>query len=176
MDDDGQFLLIESADLLPDWLDPSTADNRVFLYQGLLHIIPLPKSSDEQAIFPTGRQLSLIKAIGTIRSYSDKTKASVEVHEAALARCSEFPKYVLEGDYFHRAKCVVPRDIAKVLKMNPALIAPAIEAFYLRDPLKTKVYWTSSKASAQLLTFSLMKLGMPNYEAISTVEQCRNHH
>ena len=28
-DSDGEFLLIEAADALPDWLEPDTADHRV---------------------------------------------------------------------------------------------------------------------------------------------------
>nr|KAJ3421004.1 hypothetical protein HK105_004731 [Polyrhizophydium stewartii] len=33
-DNDGDFLLIEAADDLPRWLDPSTSTNRVFLHRG----------------------------------------------------------------------------------------------------------------------------------------------
>ena len=28
-DNDGEFLLIETADFLPDWLEPETSENRV---------------------------------------------------------------------------------------------------------------------------------------------------
>ncbi|XP_048449060.1 protein ecdysoneless homolog [Rhincodon typus] len=35
----------------------------------------------------------------------------------------------------HRAYCYVPAGIAAVLKRRPDLLAPAIQAFYLRDPI-----------------------------------------
>jgi hypothetical protein len=41
VDDDGQFLLIEAADVLPSWVKPETCESRAFLYRGNVHIIPL---------------------------------------------------------------------------------------------------------------------------------------
>lgn len=38
-DNDGDFLLIESADLLPNWLQPETSEHRVWLYQGKVHLL-----------------------------------------------------------------------------------------------------------------------------------------
>ncbi len=40
-----QVLLIEAAELLPPWLEPETSENRVFIADGRLHIVPLPSSS-----------------------------------------------------------------------------------------------------------------------------------
>ena len=40
-DSDGEFLLIEAADYLPSWVSPENAENRVWLYRGRLHLIPL---------------------------------------------------------------------------------------------------------------------------------------
>eukprot|EP01035_Chromulina_nebulosa_P003867 gene3867-5289_t len=39
-DQDGQFLLIEAADHLPDWLGPESAGNRVWLRCGEVTIVP----------------------------------------------------------------------------------------------------------------------------------------
>lgn len=36
---------------------------------------------------------------------------------------------------FHRAHCFVPAGIVTVLSQRPDLLAPAVSAFYLRDPL-----------------------------------------
>lgn len=35
----------------------------------------------------------------------------------------------------HRAHCFIPAGIATVLAQRPDLVAPAVSAFYLRDPV-----------------------------------------
>ena len=40
-DEDGEFLLVEGADALPSWVNPENAENRVWLYEGRLHLVPL---------------------------------------------------------------------------------------------------------------------------------------
>lgn len=35
----------------------------------------------------------------------------------------------------HHAHCFIPAGIAKVLAQRPDLVAPAVSAFYLRDPV-----------------------------------------
>ncbi|CBK24019.2 uncharacterized protein [Blastocystis hominis] len=44
-DDDGDYLLIEGAQTLPDWVDPTTMDNRFFLHDGEFKILPHPHYS-----------------------------------------------------------------------------------------------------------------------------------
>ena len=39
-DQDGEFLLIEAADVLPSSAQPDTTENRVWRYQGELHLVP----------------------------------------------------------------------------------------------------------------------------------------
>ncbi|KJE95193.1 SGT1 protein [Capsaspora owczarzaki ATCC 30864] len=49
---DGDILLIEAADELPEWITPRIARNRVFLRQGRLHIVPtkyVPQGSTSAA-------------------------------------------------------------------------------------------------------------------------------
>ena len=43
-DGDGELLLIEAAHAIPRWLTPETAENRVFLRGGELHIVPRPRT------------------------------------------------------------------------------------------------------------------------------------
>lgn len=38
----------------------------------------------------------------------------------------------------HRCSCRVPKEVAHLLKVNPQCIAPAVRAFYARDPLALK--------------------------------------
>lgn len=42
-DNDGEFLLIEAAYGLPRWLKPETAQNRLWLHGGVVHLVPLPR-------------------------------------------------------------------------------------------------------------------------------------
>lgn len=39
VDSDGEFLLIEAADVLPVWATPETCQNRVFLMNGAVHVV-----------------------------------------------------------------------------------------------------------------------------------------
>lgn len=40
-DTDGEFLLIEAANVLPSWVTPENSTNRLWLKDGQLHLIPL---------------------------------------------------------------------------------------------------------------------------------------
>lgn len=46
-DDDGEFLLIETATSLPKWIKPENSHNRVFLYKGQIHIVKKNKYSNK---------------------------------------------------------------------------------------------------------------------------------
>ena len=77
----------------------------------------------------------------------------------------------------HRCRCTVPTNIAHLLQVNPQLIAPAVRAFYARDPIAIKkvhanpryIEGDESVASSILFTRSLyarlksqpMTLGTP---------------
>uniref|UniRef100_U9TR31 SGT1-domain-containing protein n=1 Tax=Rhizophagus irregularis (strain DAOM 181602 / DAOM 197198 / MUCL 43194) TaxID=747089 RepID=U9TR31_RHIID len=134
-DNDGEFLLIEAAKQLPSWLDPSNSENRVFIYQNELHIIPLPKTPAEIFNIPAGK-LSIDKAVELIHNDNINTKANVNIQLAALEKSNEFPQKIQQN--IHRARCHIPRKIAHALYLNPQLVAPAVEAFYTRDPIALK--------------------------------------
>ncbi|RIB04967.1 SGT1 protein [Gigaspora rosea] len=134
-DNDGEFLLIEAAIQLPSWLNPSNSENRVFIYQDQLHIIPLPKTPTEIAHIPTGR-LSVEKAVQLVRNDVVDTKADSKVQQTVFSRTLGYPEKINQN--FHSAQCYIPRAIAHVLYHNPQLVAPAVEAFYTRDPIALK--------------------------------------
>ena len=48
-DNDGEFLLIEAAYGLPRWLKPETAQNRLWLHGGAVHLVPLPRHAGESS-------------------------------------------------------------------------------------------------------------------------------
>ena len=45
----------------------------------------------------------------------------------------------LMSEHTHYAHCYIPAAIAAVLDEKPALVAPAVRAFYFRDPIDLKV-------------------------------------
>ena len=62
-----------------------------------------------------------------------QTKASDAVQNALHERLSKYPAYAMES--MHKAIAVLPVRLACLLQTEPQLIANAVEAFYLRDPL-----------------------------------------
>ena len=56
-DDDGQFLLIEAAESIPEWICPDNSDRRVYLHRGNLHIIPLSVSPATPSAEASGHAL-----------------------------------------------------------------------------------------------------------------------
>ncbi|XP_041473707.1 protein ecdysoneless homolog [Lytechinus variegatus] len=134
-DNDGEFLLIEAAYHLPKWLEPETSINRVFIYRGDLHIIPKPSNPAELAFLPAGIP-SKSHAIDVVRSHSQNTLAKLTIREAVRARVDEFPSKVQSN--FHHTHCLMPAKLAAILKHQPSLVSPAVEAFYHRDPLDLK--------------------------------------
>mmetsp|Transcript_12071 Transcript_12071/g.30482 ORF Transcript_12071/g.30482 Transcript_12071/m.30482 type:complete len:185 (-) Transcript_12071:310-864(-) len=86
-DNDGEFLLIEAAYCLPKWVKPEVAENRVFLYRGSLHLIPLP--SAKHPTIPM--QPSLPEALGVLRSLHPLAEASAEVQHMVRSRLAGLP-------------------------------------------------------------------------------------
>jgi hypothetical protein len=123
-DGDGQFLLIEAAYSLPRWLKPETSSNRVFIRQGCLHFLP-PSS------MPVNSSSSLQKALEVLARGDAVTKASDGVQQAITHRIGEYPERARSG--IHKARCIVPLQVAQILKHEPQLISIAVEAFYRRD-------------------------------------------
>lgn len=135
-DNDGDVLLIEAAMDLPSWIDPSNSSNRVFIKQGNVHIIPLPSSPADIIQIPGGNKLEKKKAIEVVRQSSVNTVADDAVQQTIQSRIEEYPKAAQQE--IHRARCKLPKRAAYVLLKEPQLLALAVEAFYLRDPIALK--------------------------------------
>ncbi|KAF9097497.1 hypothetical protein BGX29_008063 [Mortierella sp. GBA35] len=162
-DNDGEFLLIEAADHIPAWLDPENSDNRVFIYQGDLHIIPIATTADEKKSFPSilgskSRSPKLQDALQLIRSTTNtnnttttataapkfSTLASAKIRQAAfgplLPDSQERPFAVRKiQEQRHFARCQIPVQVARILKARPELVTRAAEAFYTRDAVAMAV-------------------------------------
>ncbi|KAI8372944.1 SGT1 protein-domain-containing protein [Radiomyces spectabilis] len=135
-DNDGEILLIEAALELPEWLDPMTSRNRVFIHQGLVHIIPLPSTPADIIEIPIAGKLQRQRAIELVRQQRVHTQADPPVQEAILERIREYPQAAQTER--HRSRCILPKQAAFVLLKEPQLLPLAVEAFYIRDPLSLK--------------------------------------
>ncbi|XP_069701483.1 protein ecdysoneless [Periplaneta americana] len=130
IDSDGEFLLIEAADYLPQWANPETCEQRVYLYQGAIHIVPLEQGSNKNI------GLSVTDAVAQVRQHPQKTRASQEIQDAIKARIQGYPDKIAE--LIHRTNVYIPVGVAALLKEKPNLISPAVLAFCNRDPIDMK--------------------------------------
>jgi hypothetical protein len=73
---DGQILLIDAADCLPDWITPETSDNRVWIKNGRLHLIP--------------QDIKVLSPSQAIHALSDDTLASSELELKAFSRVLQY--------------------------------------------------------------------------------------
>ncbi|OJJ51405.1 hypothetical protein ASPZODRAFT_21875 [Penicilliopsis zonata CBS 506.65] len=132
VDGDGEFLLIEAAGTLPEWLEPEVADNRVWIHQGDLVIIK-PKQGGKGSKRKVTEKLSLKDAKAILTEQSTRLLRSTMIQEEAFYRLRNYPQQISEN--LHSALVTLPRKIAFLLHQKPAYISAAVEAFYLRDPI-----------------------------------------
>lgn len=130
-DADGEFLLVEAANVLPRWISPEIDRNRVWIHDGQLRIIPI----DEESA-PKTENLSLFQAINFIKTKTSALVHSSFVEEEAFYRLGKYPAQI--ADSIHHSMVTIPRRLAFVIHSVPRAIAAAVEAFYLRDPISLK--------------------------------------
>lgn len=171
-DSDGEFLLIEAADTLPDWLTPENAENRVWIYQGRLHIIPLEYSSlsgsgktrpkdDEDVENDEVDTINLLEAVEIIRNPNINTLAAFDIEHAALERTKKYPEAARQ--HIHHTKAYVPREIAMALLGSPELVQKAVETFYTRDALQMRAAARMAKFSPVDSVLATVKLTRTAY-------------
>jgi hypothetical protein len=126
-DSDGQFLLIESEQHIPEWINPENSQNRVFIHKGRIHIIPISPSdpSEIDQFTNTQTNLSISSAISILNS-NVKTEASKEIQMSILKR-------IPEKDH-HHVRCFIPKKVAQFLQFNPQLVSKAVNSFFYRTP------------------------------------------
>ncbi|RNA37493.1 Ecdysoneless -like protein [Brachionus plicatilis] len=147
-DSDGEFLLIHSADHLPDWAS-SAADNcmhnRVFIYNGQLHIIPPATSPAQITYMPAfGSIKNSLHGAKCVFDFPSVTRAGHLVQECVQKQIGAFEPELLAKNLFHRATCLIPAKLAWLLKNNPGLISSAINRFCEKDPKDLKLCNTLS--------------------------------
>lgn len=129
-DNDGDFILIEAANYLPAWANPENTENRVFIINGNIHIIP-------PSIVSISSNLKLSEALEIVRLKKKETKASSLIQESILKRVNSAKQ--LSTD-IHKGVVIVPLEIATVLTVKPTLISALVSSFCNADALEAKQY------------------------------------
>ncbi|KAF2129751.1 SGT1-domain-containing protein [Dothidotthia symphoricarpi CBS 119687] len=140
-DSDGEFLLIEAANVLPKWLNPEVAENRVWINAHRLLIVPLGKGEEPAP-------LKQDEALKIIFDTPARPQQYPNVEKEAFHRLKGYPLAISENQ--HHATLPLPRVVAHVLNHNPAYIASIVEAFYLRDPVSIRLL-QPDKTKTQLI-------------------------
>jgi hypothetical protein len=130
-DTDGEFLLIEAANALPKWLNPEIAENRVWIHNHRLLIVPLGKEEVDPAPLEAREVLQILDDTPARPQHYQK------VEKEAFHRLDNYPAAIAENQ--HHATLPLPRKVAHILHTNPSYIAPVVEAFYLRDPISIRL-------------------------------------
>ncbi|KAF8559346.1 SGT1-domain-containing protein [Imleria badia] len=154
-DSDGEFLLIEAAESLPRWVNPSNAINRVWIHSGRLHLIPLshvsPPSKPRKRPRIPGREhededhfaadeedayIAIEDALPLVRDASVDTFAPKAVEDTVWQRISGYPGAA--RNHVHTTLAYLPVDIARALTVDQSLIQKPIETFYTRDAIQLR--------------------------------------
>lgn len=143
-DCDGEFLLVEAANVLPKWLSPETDRYRVWIHLGKIFLIPLnPKSNDRLAMHSQAEeQLSLLQAVTFLRSNTDALVHLPAIDSEAFHRLNKYPEQIPNS--IHHSLVSIPRAVAYIMHALPKSIAPAVESFYLRDANSLKPLLSAS--------------------------------
>ena len=153
-DQDGEVLLIESADHIPKWAqEPEQAQNRVYIYQGSVHLIPIAKSPAELTPIPSGVPEPKI-ASQIVSKYSPVTLASDKVQNSVKSRLKNYPENWSE--LLHHCHVLIPVTLKPALN-HPNLISAAIRCFYERDILDIR---TSRQLKNVQTTQKFCKVGL----------------
>ncbi|RDA93395.1 hypothetical protein CP533_2006 [Ophiocordyceps camponoti-saundersi (nom. inval.)] len=142
-DADGEFLLIEAANVMPDWLSPGMDQNRAWIHDGKLLLIPC-ESKGGQGL--QSNSISLSQAVDFIRLHSVKLIHSPFIEEEAFYRLGKYPRHI--SDSAHCSLVTIPRKLAYILHSLPKSLASAVEYFYLRDPLTLQPILSTSASLA----------------------------
>lgn len=104
-----------------------------------MRIIPLSVSSTPHTGLESDageRKISREAALHIIASNASSLIHSPMIEEEAFYRLRNYPSQIAHS--LHYSKVTIPRKLAYILHNLPASIAPAVEAFYLRDPISLK--------------------------------------
>ncbi|KAG0146512.1 hypothetical protein CROQUDRAFT_657324 [Cronartium quercuum f. sp. fusiforme G11] len=139
-DDDGEFLIIEAANHLPNWLTPELAQGRVWIKSGSLHLIPIKHPLTKDYI---NTPLPISNALSILRNESlTTTIANSSINDIINKRLQNSNPEQLTQNHLFNIKTYLHLDLYKLLKLNPSLIGEAINAFCEKDRDDLKVCQT----------------------------------
>jgi hypothetical protein len=152
-DNDGDFIMIETADHIPDWLGPENAQNRVWIKHGKIHIIPLEAPGQIRTGSSSGMKLA--NALRYLSNDLQSCRVHGNVQRILASRTTKvFPAKIKALE--HCIVCILPEWVLKSFTSNHSLIAGAIRAFGAVD---------SKDLSA---TLSKISIDMSQRQPIST--------
>jgi len=135
-DSDGEILLIEVADHLPRWAgEPSIAAGRVFLHQGMIHLIPLCESPGQVTPIPADTPHPSVCA-QVVASYPHLSRAGEKVQQALDLRLDGMPHNIAANH--HNCTVSLPRRVARLLALDKSWLSRIITAVVERDQLDIK--------------------------------------
>ena len=105
---------------------------QLWLNEGRLLVIPLQQPAAHLAE-KMARTITLHEALRFVQENRPKLMHSALIEAEAFYRLQKYPKQV--EDSLHYSLVKIPRRLAFILHEKAALISPAVEAFYLRDPI-----------------------------------------
>ncbi len=106
---------------------------QVWMNGGGLHIIPIEDQFEESEKQTPARNLTLHEAFRFIQENRAKFIQSALIEAEAFYRLQRYPEQIEQN--LHYSLVTIPRRLAFVLHEDAAFISPAVEAFYLRDPI-----------------------------------------
>ncbi|PTB62472.1 SGT1-domain-containing protein [Trichoderma citrinoviride] len=136
-DSDGEFLLVEAANVLPSWLSPEIDRYRVWIHLGKIFLIPFNPNSQTEP-----EHLSVLQAVTFLRSKPDALIHLPALDAEAFDRLRKYPEQIANS--IHHSLVTIPRTVAYILHALPKIIAPAVEHFYLRDANSLKPILSST--------------------------------
>ncbi|KAI0050654.1 hypothetical protein FA95DRAFT_1486750, partial [Auriscalpium vulgare] len=180
-DSDEEFMLIEAAEVLPSWVSPDIAENRVWIYQSNLHLIPLsysspPSSKRRRRRLPGAHEsddegdasnvdsnhfLSVSDALAALRNVAADTASPSAVAQAVWKRIDGYPDALRK--HIHTAQAYLPVDIAKALSVDHTLVQRAVEAFYTRDAVQLRAAHKMARFPPEPSVPQLVKLTRTAY-------------
>lgn len=125
-------------------LRTTTNISQIWIHADKLRIIPLAAAttSATSKTAPISRSLSLEEAIQTITSTPNILINSPLIEAEAFYRLRNYPSQI--NNSLHHSLITIPRKLAHILHDRPTAISPAVEAFYLRDPVAMRPLQTAS--------------------------------
>ncbi|KAH3678125.1 hypothetical protein WICMUC_001689 [Wickerhamomyces mucosus] len=117
-DNEGEFLLVEGYDCLPDWLEPSNSSNRDWINQERILIIPEQYYQD--------RGLNLIESLKFLEKANYKCIYNIPLNERIKNKLIDYPIKSLQSQIFIEFE--IPRNYAGLL-MRKNILNESIFSF-----------------------------------------------